>query len=674
MRRIRDRLDKLWIVTCLCLVSGCLMIPQPIPNEVFQRQAELDRKLITANQEPVDGPISLYEAIGRALKYNLDFHLERAEKILALNEMDVSEYELLPQLVGEYSYAGRSNFSGASSRSLITGAQSLQSSTSSDRDVNSANLSLSWNVLDFGISYIRAKQAADRVMVAEEETREVTNRLVQDTRAAYWRAVINERLVSEMDDLLVKVNQAIADSQRVEVERLDRPLTALTYQRELLDIKRELEQLQRNLSVAKIQLAALMNLPLGQDYSLVIPERTDYVKSIGISPQLMEQIALENRPEIREVSYQKRINSYEAKAAVLSLFPNLSLNFGGNYSDNSFLFENDWLSYGTRITGDLINLFKIPATNREFEAREKLLDAQRLTLSMAIITQVYVSLARFEYSRREFETAADYNITQQKILDQLISAERMASISQQSLIREEMNSMVAEIRYDIAYSELENSYAAIFAALGLDLLPNHAFLMPLWTLEDILERKFSALSLHDEIFEMKVADTLTPTISSPAPPTSTPPVSSPDSTVSAPSVSSPESTASTPPISVPESTESPPASQITPVPSATPRVSSFSGDQYGPATLPETLWSIADRVRPDNTVTVQQMMLAIWRANPGAFISNNINGLLHGQILRIPGKDEVLNTSANEAYDEVSFQNTMWEELKCILMIPEVCR
>ncbi|MGK0298240.1 MAG: outer membrane protein TolC, partial [Gammaproteobacteria bacterium] len=306
------------------------------------------------------------------------------------------------------------------------------------------------------------------------------------------------------NDLLVKVNQAIADSKRVELERLDRPLTALTYQRELISIKRELEQLQRDLSLAKIQLSALMNLPLGESYTLVIPDRSTNVKSIGISPQLMEQIALENRPEIREVSYEKRINSYEAKAAILSLFPNLDLNFGKNYNSNSFIFENDWLGYGAKISSDLINLFKIPATNREFDARGKVLDARRLTLSMAIMTQVYVSLARYEYSRRELETAADYFTTQGKILDQLISAESLNSVSQQSLIREEMNLMVSEIKYDIAHSELENSYAGIFAALGLDLLPSHAFMMPLETLENIIEKKFSALSLYDEIFEMKI--------------------------------------------------------------------------------------------------------------------------------------------------------------------------
>ena len=76
-----------------------------------------------------------------------------------------------------------SNYSGGVGRSLITGQQqNLQPFTSSEKNVFSADLSLSWNVLDFGLSYIRAKQAADDVLIAEEERRRVANRV--DARCA----------------------------------------------------------------------------------------------------------------------------------------------------------------------------------------------------------------------------------------------------------------------------------------------------------------------------------------------------------------------------------------------------------------------------------------------------------------------------------------------------------
>jgi multidrug efflux system outer membrane protein len=495
---------RAYIILISLLMSGCSLVPVSFTQDELKEQAENDRKTVTLNQQPVDGPITLYEAIARALKYNLDLHLELSEKILAETNLDLSKYELLPQLVAKTGYNGRDKFSGSSSRSLITGNQSLQSSTSSDRDLFTSDLSLSWNVLDFGLSYIRAKQSGDKVLIAEEEKRKVVNRIVQDVRTAYWRAVSNDRLIVRIEELLVRVTKAIEESKQIETKRLDRPLTALTYQRELIGIKRELEELQRDLSLAKIQLAALMNLRPGEDYELVIPDRTNVVNKVDISPDMMEQLALENRPEIRTISYEERINRQEAKAAILSLMPGLDLNFGKSYSTNSFLFHNNWLSYGAQISWNLLNIFKLPSTNRNIEAKSKVLEARRLALTMAIMTQVHVSMAQYEHSQREYRTAADYFVTQGKILEQLESGVSANTVTEQSLIREEMNMMVAEIKYDIAYSDVENAYASIFAALGIDPFPINTDTSSVESLENSIMKYFDGLSLHEQLFSMKV--------------------------------------------------------------------------------------------------------------------------------------------------------------------------
>ena len=495
---------RVFIILLSLFMSGCSILPESLTYEELKQQAKEDRIKVTQNQEAVNGPITLFEAIARALKYNLDFHVELSEKILAETNLDLSRYELLPQLVANTGYNGRDKFSGSSSRSLITGSQSLQSSASSDRDVFNSDLSLSWNVLDFGLSYIRAKQSADNILIAEEEKRKVVNRIVQDVRTAYWRAVSNDRLIGRLEELLVRVIKAIEESKQIEKKRLDRPLTALTYQRELIGIKRELEELQRDLSLAKIQLAALMNLRPGEEYELVIPDRADVVNKVDISPEMMEQLALENRPEIRVTSYEQRVNRHEAKAAILSLMPGLDLNFGKNHSTNSFLFHNNWLTYGAQISWNLLNLFKLPDTNRNIEAKGKLLEARRLALTMAIITQVHVSMAQYQHSQREYRTAADYFATQEKILEQLESGVSAKTVTEQSLIREQMNMMVAEIKYDIAYSDVENAYAGIFAAIGVDPFPINTDTSTVESLTKSIVKYFDGLSLHEQLFSMKI--------------------------------------------------------------------------------------------------------------------------------------------------------------------------
>jgi len=73
----------------------------------------------------------------------------------------------------------------------------------------------------------------------------------------------------------------------------------------------------------------------------------------------------------------------------------------------------------------------------------------------------------------------------------------------------------------------------------------------------------------------------------------------------------------------------------------------------------DTLWGITSRARADSRLTMNQMMLAIFEANPQAF-SSNINVMSAGASLRIPSADEVFRISRGDALDEVRRQNAAW--------------
>lgn len=83
--------------------------------------------------------------------------------------------------------------------------------------------------------------------------------------------------------------------------------------------------------------------------------------------------------------------------------------------------------------------------------------------------------------------------------------------------------------------------------------------------------------------------------------------------------------------------------------------------EYGPVNAGEALWDIAGATRPDSGVSLDQMMLALLRANPGAFYQDNINSLKRGAILRVPSSDEIkAAASAAAAAAEVKAQNDAW--------------
>lgn len=86
--------------------------------------------------------------------------------------------------------------------------------------------------------------------------------------------------------------------------------------------------------------------------------------------------------------------------------------------------------------------------------------------------------------------------------------------------------------------------------------------------------------------------------------------------------------------------------------------------EYGPTQRDETLWDIANRLRPDDSVSVNQMMHALLRANPEAFYRSNINNLKAGYVLRVPGEDDIKSMTAAEALAETRRQTRLWREYR----------
>ena len=155
-------------------------------------------------------------------------------------------------LVANSGFSNRSNDYGGSSQSLLTGVQSLEPSKSEQRLDRTSDLTFSWNILDFGLSYVRARQAADEALVANKSRRKATNRIIEDVQTAYWRSVSSEQMSSELRTLERRVQSAIGGSRRLRDDNETSPITAITYERELIEIKRELQRLEGELRVAKL--------------------------------------------------------------------------------------------------------------------------------------------------------------------------------------------------------------------------------------------------------------------------------------------------------------------------------------------------------------------------------------------------------------------------------------
>lgn len=80
--------------------------------------------------------------------------------------------------------------------------------------------------------------------------------------------------------------------------------------------------------------------------------------------------------------------------------------------------------------------------------------------------------------------------------------------------------------------------------------------------------------------------------------------------------------------------------------------SEYDGATYGPVRRREKLWRIAEKVKPDTSISSEQMVMALFRYNPQAFSQPNVNALTTGAILRVPDVDYIRSLSPAVAREE----------------------
>ena len=107
-----------------------------------------------------------------------------------------------------------------------------------------------------------------------------------------------------------------------------------------------------------------------------------------------------------------------------------------------------------------------------------------------------------------------------------------------------------------------------------------------------------------------------------------------------------------------------PAPQVRPAPvpasAAALRTPAVAAGSYGPIQRGETLFKIASSLKPEG-VTLEQMLVGLFRSNPDAFINKNMNLVRSGKILQVPERDEIAAVSQRDAVKEYRAQVADWK-------------
>ena len=468
-------MKKIIILLALFLITACVRSPEPISLFETEERALKDisnieeiKKDNKAWEENLE--IDLYTAIALAIKNNKELKIKLLENALANRQIDKIKFEMLPSLAANAGYSGSDKYRTTTSANVsnedTAGVMGTTYTTSGDKSIANQDIGFTWNALDFGLSYIKAGQSNNRYLISDEAEKKASHNIVREVIRTYWNSLSAEKLIKKYDPLLIEVDAALNDSQKIEELLLTKPMDALLYQKELLDIQRALQTQKQSFIDAKIQLGTLMGLLPNQKFKIV--DTNEPLTILDMSLKGMEEHALIHRPELIENHYEERISVQQAKAGIISLLPGLNFNAAWTSSSNDYLMNKTNFEYGSTLGANLLNVFSYPQIKEINETNLRIIKEQRLALSMAVLSQVHLSNINYQMALEEYATADRYYDVSQKITAQVKNAQKIAKFGNLELIRERASLLVAELRYDIAYTKLQHAIGQIYTSVGLD--------------------------------------------------------------------------------------------------------------------------------------------------------------------------------------------------------------
>lgn len=488
MRKSLRLFPRTAALVIIATLGGCSVIPVPVTPEEREQRVENDRKLLSSDVA-ADRPITLYQAQAYALKFNLDRRLKLMEEAATAQINDVAGFAMLPQMAASAGYLTRSDSPQSLSYTPSTDVLSDPSVTG-DRSHFIASLTTTWNVLDFGVSFLRARQQSNLVLVAAERRRKVIQIIMNDVRAAYWRALNAQIMSVQLDPLTNRVQNALNSVQNDQSIVWSTPAQKLDYQRTLLELMQQLQALHREVESARLDFSTLLNVDYGQKLVLARPSGFDaQIPLQAINVEEMERMALLNRPELREEDYMARINADETRKAIVRMLPGIEFSSALNRDTNSYILPHNWAEAGLKLTWNLMNLIAGPDNITAAETQESIEDLRRLSVSMAVITQVNVATRRFALARSDYDLAERMAAVDQQLLAQCGCGSAGTPQDELTYLRRATLRLYTRFRGDAAFVEVQNAAGAINVSVGKDPVPDDVSVDAIDTLSHTLETR-----------------------------------------------------------------------------------------------------------------------------------------------------------------------------------------
>ena len=338
------------------------------------------------------------------------------------------------------------------------------------------NLSKNWDLLDFGIHVLQARQATNANLVAVENQRRASYTLLQELRSAFWQAAGAQQLVETISPVIQQARAALTKARKGEKKGLIAQLATIRAQKSLMETIEYLQELRQQLNQAKIQFATLMQLPANTPFKLEIPTNPAETRfNHDLTLEEMERLALYNRIELHDPLLTEPIPGDMIKNIMLSILPGLNFNLSSDLESNPLSQYAPWQEASTQIIWTLFDQLQPPlqlssndeATEHEAtEEAEAWLEPPHWTAPLAVLSQVHLAFRHYLNAIQILQVAEKIDAVERKSLRILSNKPRQNTQSHLEYISSAVSAITARLQLYQAYANAQNSVSRLEFTLG----------------------------------------------------------------------------------------------------------------------------------------------------------------------------------------------------------------
>lgn len=403
-------------------------------------------------------PISIDMAVQLALAQNWEMQFQDRQERVQHDLTRAEKLAMLPALTLEGEYSNRD------SQPVTFGSAPAQ-----ERYTRRWSAELAWKSLDFGLSYFRARQESNRLLLLKQQQLRSRQDLILSVVENYWLASAYQKAYKSGKSLIEKLVAYRETITKQTQDRLIPEVAGLQLEDQLMQLKEQLVAYESLYEQSMVRLASLMGIPLHQDFELaqvVLPES----KELDVDVFALEEQAINLRPELASQDIEEKISIEEAKMNIVRMVPGVKLFAGHDTDENKFLLNNQWATIGAQATW---NLLSIPSEFKKFQSskhQREFIREQRLATTVGVLTQVNLSYLQAKEAAKRYENARIIYGLKTRLFEAAQKEVARGTRFEVEAATMEVEALISWIEAMVAFANFETGMERIAHSVGKPLL------------------------------------------------------------------------------------------------------------------------------------------------------------------------------------------------------------